>query len=164
MEYLHTYQSPLGMLTLTADETGLTGLYLREPTVSEALLPRETDRFSRASAWLDSYFRGEQPDPDGLTLSPKGTPFRQLIWSLLRQIPYGQVRTYGQLAAEAARLLGKERMSAQAVGGAVGHNPISIIVPCHRVVAAGNQLGGFGWGPDAKIWLLNHEGGHYDHK
>jgi methylated-DNA-[protein]-cysteine S-methyltransferase len=112
--------------------------------------------------WLDRYFSGGKPDPRELPLLPEGSPFRKVIWQLLLTIPYGETRTYGDLAREAAAVLGKENMSAQAVGGAVGANPISVIIPCHRVIAAGGKLGGFGWGPDAKKWLLRHEGGNYD--
>lgn len=157
MEYARICHSPMGTLTLTASEEGLTGLYLREPTLEEKTLPDDPSVFSDAENWLDRYFRGEQPSPEVLSLAPRGSEFQLLIWKLLLQIPYGQTRTYGDLAGQAAALLGKGKMSAQAVGGAVGHNPISIIIPCHRVVAAGNRLGGFGWGLDAKKALLRHE-------
>jgi len=157
MEYSRTYPSPLGVLTLTATEEGLTGLYLRPPTEEEKALPDRVAVFAEVEDWLGRYFRGEAPSPAELPLAPRGTDFRMLIWKLLLKIPYGETRTYGDLAAEAAAILGKPAMSAQAVGGAVGHNPISIIIPCHRVVAAGNRLGGFGWGPEAKKALLRHE-------
>ena len=162
MEYGDPYRSPLGILTLTATDGGLTGLYLREPTARERALPGGCRHLEEAKAWLDRYFAGLDPDPRELTLSPEGSPFRRLIWELLLTIPLGEVKTYGDLAREAAARMGKEKMSAQAVGGAVGNNPISIIIPCHRCVAAGGKLGGFGWGPDAKKWLLRHEGGSYD--
>jgi len=162
MEYMCQYPSPVGILTATADDEGITGLYLRPPKEAELLLRGDSPHLAALSSWLDAYFRREAPDPEALRLKPVGTPFRMLIWKLLLEIPYGETRTYGQLAAEAARRMGKKKMSAQAVGGAVGHNPISIIIPCHRVVAAGNKLGGFGWGPEAKQWLLGHEGGNYD--
>lgn len=157
MEYARIYRSPLGPLTLTASEEGLTGLYLRGPTREETALPDDPALFAQTVTWLDRYFRGEQPSPAELSLAPRGSEFRLLIWKLLLEIPYGQTRTYGDLAGQAAAIMGKEKMSAQAVGGAVGHNPISIIIPCHRVVASGNRLGGFGWGPEAKRALLRHE-------
>ena len=162
MEYCRIYRSPLGVLTLTASEEGLTGAYLRQPSDRELSLPGGCRHLEEAALWLDRYFEGRAPDPAGLTLMPEGSDFQTLIWSLLRAIPYGQTRTYGALAREAASLMGREHMSAQAVGGAVGRNPISIIVPCHRVTAAGGKLGGFAWGEDAKKWLLRHEGGSYD--
>lgn len=164
MEYAAVYSSPVGMLTLTAKDAGLTGLYLRPPTDRERSLPERCRHLEEAKDWLDRYFAGRNPDPRELALLPEGSPFRRLIWELLLKIPTGEVRTYGALAKEAAARLGKEKMSAQAVGGAVGSNPISIIIPCHRCVAAGGKLGGFGWGPEAKKWLLGHEGGSYDHQ
>lgn len=162
MKYSTVYSSPLGMLTLTASEEGLTGLYLREPSASERALADHCRHLDEAIQWLNRYFDGLSPDPGELTLMPEGSDFQKLIWALLLQIPYGQTRTYGFLAREAAHRMEKEKMSAQAVGGAVGRNPISIIVPCHRCVAAGGKLGGFGWGETAKKWLLRHEGGNYD--
>ena len=162
MEYSIVYPSPLGPLTLTASDEGLTGLYLREPKEQEASLPGDCRHLEAAAGWLDRYFEGLAPDPGELTLLPKGTDHQKLIWSLLLTIPHGKTRTYGELAREAAFQLGRAHMSAQAVGGAVGRNPISIIIPCHRCVAVGGKLGGFGWGEDAKKWLLRHEGGNYD--
>ena len=162
MEYCFVYPSPLGPLTVTSRDEKITGLYLRPPTEEEARLPANGPVQDAAAAWLDRYFSGYAPDPGELPLEAEGSPFRKVIWDLLLMIPYGEVRTYGELAREAAEILGKEKMSAQAVGGAVGSNPISLIIPCHRVVAAGGKLGGFGWGPDAKKWLLRHEGGNYD--
>ena len=161
---MHIFPSPVGVLTLTATEEGLTGLYLREPTAAEHALAENAALFAHTEKWLERYFRGERPSPAELTLAPQGSEFRMLVWKLLLEIPYGETRTYGEIAREAARLTGKECMSAQAIGGAVGHNPISIIIPCHRVIAAGNKLGGFGWGAEAKKWLLRHEGGYYDHQ
>ena len=162
MEYCFVYPSPLGPLTVTGRDADVTGLYLRPPTEAEAPLASDGPGAAAVKDWLDRYFAGLGPDPTELPLRPEGSPFRQVIWSLLLTIPYGEVRSYGQLAREAARILGKEKMSAQAVGGAVGSNPISIIIPCHRVIASGGKLGGFGWGKEAKRWLLRHEGGYYD--
>lgn len=155
MTYRAVYQSPLGPLWLTSDGENLTGLWMREVPGenSRADLPIFTDTFR----WLDAYFRGERPPMGTLPLSPAGTAFQRLIRELLLTIPYGETRTYGQLAKEAARRLGKNKMSPQAVGGAVGRNPISIIIPCHRVIGAGGQLTGYAGGLDKKTWLLRHE-------
>ena len=108
--------------------------------------------------WLERYFAGEKPSPEDLLLRPEGTVFRQMVWRELLHIPYGQVTTYGSLAKAVARKMGRETMSAQAVGQAVGHNPISIIIPCHRVVGANGSLTGYAGGLDRKIRLLELEG------
>lgn len=128
-------------------------------TVPGELRPNEElEVFSRAKDWLDRYFNGKKPEPSELPLAPVGGEFRQTVWELLCEIPYGELTTYGQIAREAAKRLQRESMSAQAVGGAVGHNPISIIIPCHRVVGTGGSLTGYAGGLDKKIWLLKHEG------
>jgi methylated-DNA-[protein]-cysteine S-methyltransferase len=114
--------------------------------------------FVKAKDWLDSYFTGKKPDPSELPLAPVGGTFRQGVWSILRSIPYGEVTTYGDIAMRMAAKLGKTTMSAQAVGGAVGHNPISIIVPCHRVVGSNGSLTGYAGGIAIKVRLLEHEG------
>ena len=101
---------------------------------------------------------GEKPDISELKLAPKGSEFRQTVWRILCEIPYGKTTTYGEIAKEIAHLNGLERMSAQAVGNAVGHNPISIIIPCHRVIGTNGSLTGYAGGIDKKIFLLNHEG------
>ena len=137
-----SYASPVGELLLAADEEGLTGLWLAGekyfPGVPEDA-PQETPVLEETKRWLDIYFAGREPD----FLPPlhlAGSPFRQEVWALLRQIPYGETTTYRALAEAVARKRGLRQMSAQAVGGAVGHNPISIIVPCHRVVGSGGSL------------------------
>ncbi len=147
----------MGTLLLTCREEGLTGLWMnRKP--SDQLLRRDDHPVLRkAGKWLNAYFGGENPPVD-LPLCPEGTPFRQQVWQLLLTIPYGESRSYGDLAREMARLTGKENMSAQAIGQAVGSNPISILIPCHRVVGAKGQLTGYAGGIDKKIWLLRHEG------
>ena len=159
-----TYPSPLGVLTLGSDGAALTGLWLAGQKYFGAGLPDAPAQrpdlpvFAKARAWLDRYFAGERPAPQELPLRPMGTPFRALVWDLLCQIPYGQVTTYGALAQAVAAELGRPSMSGQAVGGAVGHNPISIIIPCHRVVGSGGSLTGYAGGIAAKVWLLEHEG------
>lgn len=155
MECFAEYDSPVGKLLLTCDGESLTGLWMdREP-------PRGGMEghpvLDQVKVWLDAYFRGEKPEI-GFPLAPKGTDFQKRVWEILLTIPFGQTRTYGDIAREMAALLGKERMSAQAIGGAVGSNPISILIPCHRCVGAKGQLTGYAWGLDRKAWLLRHEG------
>lgn len=162
MMFTAHYPSPLGNILLAADETGLTGLWFDgEKYYAAGLDPqsmeRETPPLAAARRWLDVYFSGNMPDFTP-PLHPIGSTFRQEVWALLLQIPYGQTTTYGALAARLAAEHGKARMSAQAVGGAVGHNPISIIVPCHRVVGADGSLTGYAGGIERKIQLLKLEG------
>ncbi len=157
------YDSPMGMITLAAGDDGLKGLWFDEQryfggTLDAPMEPGDNVHLQAARAWLDEYFAGGNPDVARLSLAPIGSAYRQVVWQLLLEIPLGQVRTYGEIAAEAARRMGKERGSARAVGGAVGHNPISIIVPCHRVMGAGGNLTGFGGGIARKLQLLEHEG------
>lgn len=158
-----TYLSPVGLITLAAGEDGLKGLWIEGQkyflgTLEAPLEEGMNQHLEAAILWLDAYFAGERPALDALTLAPNGTEFRQIIWQLLCEIPYGSVTTYGDLAKEAAKRLGKQRMSAQATGGAVGHNPISIIIPCHRVVGADGSLTGYAGGMDKKLQLLTLEG------
>lgn len=157
------YDSPLGTITLSAGNDGLKGLWFNGQryfggTLDAPMQPGENPHLEAACAWLDEYFAGGNPGATSLVLAPIGTEYRQMIWQLLREIPLGEVRSYGDLAQEAAVRMGKEKGSARAVGGAVGHNPISIIVPCHRVVGANGSLTGFGGGIKRKLWLLEHEG------
>lgn len=164
MYYMSEYDSPLGSLTLAADGESLVGLWLEgqkyfESTIKEeARKKEELPIFTMTKNWLDSYFAGEMPVIAKLPLEPMGGEFRQEVWKLLCDIPYGQVTTYGEIAKKVAKRLGRESMSAQAVGGAVGHNPISIIIPCHRVIGTDGSLTGYAGGIDKKIWLLAHEG------
>lgn len=164
MYYEMKYDSPVGRLTLASDGLNLAGLwmegqkYFGGTVPGEMRLNEELEVFSRAKDWLDRYFNGKKPEPSELPLAPVGGEFRQTVWELLCEIPYGELTTYGQIAREAAKRLQRESMSAQAVGGAVGHNPISIIIPCHRVVGTGGSLTGYAGGLDKKIWLLKHEG------
>ena len=152
---------PIGGITLASDGTSLTGLWLEGqkyhpdiPAAAQAYLPV----FRAAENWLRRYFAGERPDPREIPLAPQGSEFRILIWELLLEIPYGRTVTYGELAGRAAQRLGRSSMSAQAVGGAVGHNPISIIIPCHRVMGADGSLTGYAGGLDRKQMLLRLEG------
>lgn len=155
--YATIYDSPVGQLLLTCTDRALTGLYMNRETEKRDDHPILT----QTGKWLDDYFRGENPVLD-IPLQTEGTPFQQQVWKLLQDIPYGKVGTYGDLAKEMARITGKEKMSAQAVGQAVGSNPISILIPCHRVVGAKGKLTGYAWGLDKKIWLLRLEGRQID--
>ena len=157
-----TYDSPLGGILLAADDLGLTGLWFDGEKYFGSNLPaepvrQETDILTETKRWLDVYFSGREPDflPP---LHPIGSPFRRAVWDLLLQIPYGQTTTYGELARQLAAQLGRATMSAQAVGGAVGHNEISILIPCHRVVGTNGSLTGYAGGVDKKERLLSLEG------
>lgn len=166
MNYSVKYQSPIGELLIVSDEKALIGLWMKDQKYFGAGLkemPEEAEAgkvpvLQNTVEWLNRYFTGEKPDIAELPLAPSGSDFRQMIWRLLCKIPYGEVTTYGELARQAAELMGKPSMSAQAVGGAVGHNPISIIIPCHRVVGSDGSLTGYAGGVDKKMWLLKHEG------
>lgn len=150
------YESPLGSILLISDNNCLTGLYLQAqaPQLLAYATKNSADPVLRkASQWLDSYFAGKNPSSNNIPLSPSGTPFQQKVWQMLLQIPYGQTFTYSQIAKQFSGT-----MSAQAVGQAVGKNPISIIIPCHRVLGAGHRLTGYAGGIEAKVWLLKHEG------
>lgn len=162
MTYLSHYDSPLGLLLLAADDTGLTHLALPgqryQPAFQEAPLEKpELSIFAATCRWLDDYFADHHSAPLP-PLHPQGSEFQRAVWQLLLTIPYGETTTYGAIAQEIARQRSLPRMSAQAVGGAVGHNPIGIIIPCHRVVGSNGSLTGYGGGIDKKIALLKHEG------
>lgn len=156
MLFLTHYASPLGPILLAADETGLTGLWFEAQKYFPSFLgvdyqEKETPVLTETVRWLDVYFSGK--DPGFLPpLHPQGSPFRQTVWDILLTIPRGQTMTYGEIA----RRLGVR--SAQAVGGAVGHNPISILIPCHRVVGSDGSLTGYAGGFDRKTRLLQLEG------
>ena len=162
MLYAVDVPSPVGMLTLAGDEGAIVGLWLEGQKYFGGGLPRpepgETPPMAAGRAWLTDYFAGRRPPLTRLTLSPRGSPFARLVWQCLMEIPYGCVTTYGAIAREVARRLGRPSMSPQAVGGAVGHNPISIVIPCHRVVGSDGSLTGYAGGIDRKRWLLAHEG------
>ena len=164
MDYTIQYQSPLGTLTLASDGTALTGLWfsgqkhehehLRQPVQDGSSLPV----LQETAKWLDAYWRGENPSPMLIPVVFRGTPFQCKVWHLLLQIPYGSCITYGELAKQYATAESLSSMSAQAVGNAVGRNPISILVPCHRVIGTGGNMTGYAGGIAKKIALLRHEG------
>ncbi len=163
MIFTSSYDSPLGPLLLAAEKDALTGLWLPGQKFFAAGLPEDAAEnpsrpiLQAAAEWLDAYFAGDKPEISALSLAPKGSDYQKLIWSLLRDIPYGETTTYGALAAKAETRLGR-KTAARAVGAAVGHNPISILIPCHRVLGASGSLTGYAGGLDKKEWLLRHEG------
>ena len=161
MHYTTFYESPIGRMLLAADDTGLTGLWFEGQKYFARCLDRESEEkelpvFAEAKRWLDIYFSGKEPD-----FTPPlhfiGTDFQKEVWEILCAIPYGQTMTYGAIADQLAKKRGLSRMSAQAVGGAVGHNNLSIIVPCHRVVGSDGSLTGYAGGIERKTFLLNLE-------
>ena len=161
MDYIFHYDSPLGGITLASDGEALTGLWFDGQkyfgsTLGRDRCERNLPVFDKTIQWLDLYFRGIEPDftPE---LGLCATTFRKAVWSVLLTIPYGQTMTYGQVAGLVAGQMKLQRMSAQAVGGAVGHNPISLIIPCHRVVGADGSLTGYAGGTDKKLLLLRLE-------
>ncbi|MBP3304984.1 MAG: methylated-DNA--[protein]-cysteine S-methyltransferase [Oscillospiraceae bacterium] len=158
MEYIHHYHSPLGNITLASDGEALAGLWFDgQKYFPDMLRTRYEEKqlpvFAQADEWLNMYFSGKVPDFTP-PLTMKTTEFRKTVWSILLSIPYGKTMTYGEIAEEIARQQGIPKMSAQAVGGAVGHNSTSLIIPCHRVVGANGSLTGYAGGIDRKRKLL----------
>ena len=162
MYYICKYGSPLGGITLASDGENLTGLWFDGQKYFADNLPEQYEEqdlpvFAQAKQWLDVYFSGREPDFTP-PLSMTGiSPFRRRVWEIMLTIPYGRTSTYGEIAAQIAAETGK-RVSAQAVGGAVGHNSISLIIPCHRVVGTSGSITGYAGGVDKKIALLKMEG------
>ncbi len=161
MVYTCKYKSLIGDILLAADEIGLTGLWFEGQkyfanTLPEDYVPQETKILTEAKKWLDVYFSGEEPNFTP-PLHPNGSTFRKAVWQILLDIPYGQTITYGKIARRIAVMKNTSHMSAQAVGGAVGHNEISIIIPCHRVIGTNGSLTGYAGGIDKKISLLKLE-------
>ena len=161
MEYIHHYASPLGPITLASDGKALTGLWFDgQKYYADTLDPQHKEKclpvFDEAVRWLDIYFSGREPGfmPK---LRMKGTEFRKAVWKVLLTIPFGKTMTYGEIVAVIAKQKGVSHMSARAVGGAVGHNAISLIIPCHRVVGAKGSLTGYAAGIDKKMKLLELE-------
>ena len=162
MTFIQHYDSPLGGILLAADEIGLTGLWFDGQKyfardLSAERVEQNTPALSEAKRWLDIYFTGREPDFTP-PLHPIGSAFRRDVWEMLLQIPYGQTITYGGIARQLAAKRGLPRLSAQAVGGAVGHNEISVIIPCHRVVGTNGSLTGYAGGIEKKSALLQLEG------
>ena len=161
MDYTNHYNSPIGGITLAADGENLVGLWFDEQKFFADALNKQHEIkdlpvFEETKKWLDIYFKGGIPD-----FTPKiymrCSEFRKAVWNVMLKIPYGKTMTYGQIAEQIAQERGLKKMSAQAVGGAVGHNSISLIIPCHRVVGTGGSLTGYAGGIDKKIELLKLE-------
>lgn len=163
MYYSTTHQSPIGALTIASDGEHIIGLWIENQKyygehISDKIVVNDSlPIFASAKNWLNRYFAGQKPLPSELPLAPMGNEFRLLVWNELCRIPYGEVTTYGAIAQRVAQIQHKTTFSAQAVGGAVGHNPISIIIPCHRVVGASGSLTGFAAGIETKKMLLELE-------
>lgn len=162
MDYTSHYDSPLGGITLASDGEALTGLWFDgwkhfAATLAAGREDNNLPVFDQTRRWLDIYFGGAAPDFTP-RLAARGTDFGRAVWAILLTIPFGRTTTYGAIAGIMAKRRGLPRMSAQAVGGAVGRNPISLIIPCHRVIGAGGNLTGYGGGIDRKIRLLELEG------
>lgn len=161
MDYIHHYQSPIGSITMASDGDALIGLWLNgqkyfADTRTQKLQEKDLPIFKLTDQWLDIYFSGKAPDFTP-KIKMKTTPFRKMVWEIMLKIPFGQTMTYGQIATQIARQKGLKQMSAQAVGGAVGHNSISLIIPCHRVIGSNGQLTGYAGGLDKKTKLLQLE-------
>jgi methylated-DNA-[protein]-cysteine S-methyltransferase len=162
MEYLHKIESPVGMLTVSSDGQNVSGLWLEgqkyfEATLGNDVMEQNLPVFAAVEKWLEAYFSGTEPGfmPP---LRPRGSPFQQSVWDILRSIPYGHTTSYGAIAQQLVAHNNGKQTSARAVGGAVGHNPISILIPCHSVTGADGSLTGYAGGIDKKIWLLKLEG------
>lgn len=160
MEYFYEYKSAIGDITITSNETGITGVRFKRQSENEEphdKIYKETSTIKETEKWLDIYFSGKNPEfiPP---LNAVGTEFQKLVWKMLLEIPYGKTTTYGEIARKIAEIKNVSRMSAQAVGGAVGKNPIAIIIPCHRVVGKNGNMTGYAYGIGKKIALLELEG------
>lgn len=156
------YQSPIGDILLASKQNKLIGAWIKRQkyylaNIDEEIIEKDNEILTKAKKWLDKYFNGEKPPISELDLAPEGTEFRLEVWKILLEIPYGKTITYKDIADKIALKRGISKMSAQAVGGAVGHNPIAIIIPCHRVVGSDGSLTGYAAGLDKKIFLLEHE-------
>ena len=166
MTFIQHYDSPLGDILLAADEVGLTGLWFEEQRHYAATLPaetqtKETPALMEGRCWLDIYFAGNEPD-FAPPLHPMGSAFQLSVWHILLEIPYGATTTYGAIAKRLAKERGLSQMSARAVGSAVGRNPISLIIPCHRVIGRNGRLTGYAGGLHRKAYLLAMEKKHGD--
>lgn len=161
MTYTYHYQSPLGGITLSSNGTELTGLWFDGQkyfgdTLSKEFEEKSLPIFEQSVRWLDIYFSGKTPDFTP-PLCMQTTPFRKAVWEIMLTIPFGKTMTYGEIAERIAKQKGLSKMSAQAVGGAVGHNSISLIIPCHRVVGTNGSLTGYSGGIEKKVQLLKLE-------
>lgn len=163
MLYQSVYYSPVGKITIVSNKDHLVGLWIEGQkyflgSIKEEMIDKETDVLKDTKEWLDRYFKHQLPQISELPLAPMGSEFSQIVWQILIEIPYGEVITYGEIAKIVATKLQRKSMSSQAVGNAVGRNPISIIIPCHRVVGKNGSLTGYAGGVDKKAMLLKLEG------
>lgn len=161
MTYIYHYHSPLGGITVSSNGREITGLWFDGQKYFGDTLPKDYEEkalpiFEETKKWLDIYFVGKAPDFTP-PLKMETTDFRKAVWEIMLTIPFGQTMTYGEIANSIAKQKGLVKMSAQAVGGAVGHNSISLIIPCHRVVGANGSLTGYAGGIEKKIQLLTME-------
>ncbi len=163
MIYITYYNTPIGKVLLASKENKLVGLWIEGQKYylgklkEDLQIKDDEETLVKAKKWLDRYFMGERPKISDIELAPIGSEFSKKVWKMLCQIPYGKVTTYGKIAKEIAKQSDNGKMSPQAIGNAVGHNPISIIIPCHRVVGSNGSLTGYAAGIDKKIKLLEHE-------
>lgn len=163
MIYTTYYESPVGKILLASKNNELIGLWIEGQKYYLGKLKEKMQQkvdeeiLVKTEKWLNRYFNGEKPEISELKLAPIGSEFAKNVWKILCEIPYGEVTTYGKIAKQMAKFMNREKMSAQAVGGSVGHNPISIIIPCHRVVGKNGNLTGYAGGMDKKIKLLELE-------
>lgn len=163
MLYKSYYNSPLGELLIVSDNENLIGVWIKDQKYylykikEKIILRNDLDIIQKTIDWLNRYFNGEKTEIYELQLAPRGSVCRQIVWNMLCQIPYGETRTYSYIAKRVADKMNKEKMSAQAIGNAVGHNPISIIIPCHRVVGKNGNLTGYAGGIENKVKLLRIE-------
>lgn len=164
MYYKSTYESPLGQIVIVSDDETIKGVWFADQKYFasnydlDTAIDQETPVISQTKSWLDAYFAGENPPVDTSILNPEVTPYRQQVLDALLNVPYGQTISYQEIADQVAINTPGKRGSARAAGGAVGHNPISILIPCHRVVATNGALTGYAGGIDRKIALLALEG------
>lgn len=169
MPYTMYCDSPIGRLLLAEREGALVGVWMEGQKYFLGSFKEDREEktdsgiLNKTKEWLERYFKGERPEVQELPLAPIGSDFRKEVWKILCEVPYGEVITYGEISRKIAGSHGLNRMSAQAVGGAVGHNPISIIIPCHRVVGANGSLTGYAGGLQRKIKLLMLEGVDMNH-
>ena len=164
MIYTSYYNSPVGKLLLASKNNKLIGVWIENQkyylsNLKEKMQIKDDEEILiKTKNWLDRYFENKNPHISELDIEPIGTDFSKKVWTILCTIPYGKVITYGEIAKKISKAMNKEKMSAQAVGNAVAHNPISIIIPCHRVIGANGNLTGYAGGLDIKMRLLKHEG------
>ncbi len=163
MIFASYYQSPIGIFLIASRDNKIIGVWQKdqkhylENIEEEIIISDQIPVIIQTKKWLDQYFNGEKPNIEELVLNPIGSDFRKRVWKILTRIPYGTVTTYKKISEMVAKEMNLEHMSAQAVGNAIGHNPISIIIPCHRVIGTNGSLIGYAGGLDKKAYLLNHE-------